>query len=89
MHSLVRKCSLVMRKVLHETGSMQGGRTFYTKISEGPTWDNNTTNNNNVIYTIILLMDSVPHLTSPHLTSVALIFGLYRPSSGPIALRNV
>ena len=26
---------------------------------------------------------------SPHLTSVAFIFGLYRPSSGPIALRNV
>ena len=26
---------------------------------------------------------------SPHLTSVALICGLYKPSSGPIALRNV
>ena len=41
------------------------------------------------IYTIILLMDTVTHLTAPHLTSVALIWGLYRPSSEPIALRNV
>ena len=30
-----------------------------------------------------------PHRTAPHLTSVALIWGLYRPSSEPIALRNV
>ena len=36
------------------------------------------------IYTIILLMDSVCHLTS-----VLLICGRYRPSSGPIALRHV
>ena len=34
------------------------------------------------IYTIILLMDSVS-------LSVLLIWGLYRPSSEPIALRNV
>ena len=39
------------------------------------------------IYTIILLMDTVTHLT--HLTSVALICGLYRPSSEPIASPNV
>ena len=38
-----------------------------------------------IIYTIILLMDSL----SPSPLSVALIFCLYRPSSGPIALRNV
>ena len=36
------------------------------------------------IYTIILLMDTVTHLTS-----VALICGLYRPSSEPNALPNV
>ena len=35
-----------------------------------------------IIYTIILLMDSVS-------LSVALICGLYRPSSEPIALRKV
>ena len=40
-----------------------------------------------IIYTIILLMDTVTHLT--HLTSVALICGLYRPSSEPIASPNV
>ena len=40
-----------------------------------------------IIYTIILLMDTVS--LSPSTLSVALIFGLYRPSSGPIALRNV
>ena len=40
-----------------------------------------------IIYTIILLMDTVS--LSPSTLSVALIFGLYRQSSGPIALRNV
>ena len=38
-----------------------------------------------LIYTIILLMD----LSFSLFRSVALILGLYRPSSGPIALRNV
>ena len=39
-----------------------------------------------VIYTIILLMDTVFLSLSPSPLSVALIFGLYRPSSGPITL---
>ena len=55
---------------------------LYSCFSIRPVENSIKKNSKYVIYTRILLMDSVS-------LSVVLIFGLYRPSPGPIALRNV
>ena len=43
----------------------------------------------NVLRLLSILPCIIPCMETPSTPSVALIFGLYRPSSGPIDLRNV